>query len=111
METIRWVSSSSYYNYPAFNLRGSFEASSKVLESVRKKEIRPMHAHPTQRHTTTLSPKEALRAHVDQLSPAQQRAFVAAALALLAARNMLDEVEETIYRIQPLPASMHTAVH
>jgi hypothetical protein len=70
-----------------------------------------MQAHPTQPHTTTQSPKEALRAHIDQLSPAQQRAFIAAALALIAARNMLDEVEETIYRVQPLPAPLHTVIH
>ena len=62
---------------------------------------------PTHLQCTDLSPKEALRAHVDQLSPAQQREFVAAALGLIATRNMLDEVEETVYRSQPQTMSNH----
>ena len=65
--------------------------------------------HQTQLHTTTLSPKDLLRAHVERLSPAQQREFIAAALELIALRDMLDEVEVTASRLQP--SSMHTVAH
>ena len=62
---------------------------------------------PTHLHSTNLSPKETLRAHVDQLSLTQQREFVAAALGLIATRNMMDEVEETVSRSQPQTSSNH----
>lgn len=70
-----------------------------------------MQACQTRYHTMPRSPKEVLRAHVDQLSPAQQREFIAVALELIAARDLLDEVEDTVARIQPLSAPLHTVIH
>jgi energy-coupling factor transporter ATP-binding protein EcfA2 len=42
---------------------------------------------------TAHSAKQALRAHVEQLSPAKQREFIDCALHLIAERILLDEVE------------------
>lgn len=64
-----------------------------------------MQAQPTHRRTTLL------HVHIEQLSPAQQRDCIAATLALIAARNMLDEVENTVSRIQPLLAPSHIVLH
>jgi hypothetical protein len=64
------------------------------------------------RHSTAhLSPKEALRTHVDQLSPAQQREFIAAALQLIATRAMMDEAEAIADYLQPVHHTMNAAIH
>jgi hypothetical protein len=53
-------------------------------------------------HTGNLSDKEALRAHVEQMSPDKKREFVAAALQLLAARTLLDEAEDQAFYLEPV---------
>lgn len=45
------------------------------------------------RHAGSYSAKQALRAHVAQLSPAKQREFIDCALHLIAERILMDEVE------------------
>ena len=49
---------------------------------------------------TSYSAKQALRAHVEQLSPAQQREFIDCALHLIAERILMDEVEA---QLRPRP--------
>jgi hypothetical protein len=69
-----------------------------------------MNAQQINRHRTgKLSPKEALRAHIDQLSLEKQREFIAAALQLIIARPTLCEVEIPAY--QPVPARKRIVIH
>lgn len=59
--------------------------------------------------TADLSAKEALRAHIEQLSLEMQQEFVALALQLIAARPTPCEVELPAY--QSLPVRMRPISH
>jgi hypothetical protein len=69
-----------------------------------------MNAPQINRHRTAdLSPKEVLRAHIEQLSLDMQREFVAIALQLIAARPTPCEVDLPAY--QPIVARKFSVRH
>jgi hypothetical protein len=63
----------------------------------------------TRHNASELSPKEALRAQIDMLSLDKQREFVAAALQLIAARQLLSDMGAGYD--QSLPARKRTIKH
>jgi hypothetical protein len=58
-----------------------------------------------------MTPKQALRAHFDQMSPEKRREFVDLAMQLIAERTLMDEVADEVDAIQFLQGRRHNAIN
>jgi hypothetical protein len=60
---------------------------------------------------SNMTPKQALRAHFDRMSPEKRREFIDSALQLIAERILLDEVADEVDAIQSLQGQRYNATN
>jgi hypothetical protein len=58
-----------------------------------------------------ITPKQALRAHFERMSPDKRREFIDAALQLIAERIFLDEVADEVDAMQSLQGRRYNAIN